>query len=41
MPELDETFFKAFGIAEGGFDEFRAEVTRTCSANSTPRSGTR
>ncbi len=28
VPELDETFFKAFGISEGGFDEFRAEVTK-------------
>ena len=28
VPELDETFFKAFGIAEGGYDEFRAEVVK-------------
>jgi len=28
VPELDETFFKAFGIAEGGMDEFRAEVLK-------------
>lgn len=26
LPELDETFFKAFGIREGGMERFRSEV---------------
>lgn len=26
LPELDETFFKAFGIREGGMERFRGEV---------------
>ncbi len=28
VPELDDEFFKTFGINEGGFDAFRAEVRR-------------